>query len=125
MSYKRLFGEFFREKRLQLNISLREFCFKNGFDPGNISKIERGLMSPPASPEKLTQYANALQIRKDSDDWIEFFDRASACRGEIPTEILNDVELLKKLPVLFRTIKGEKLTEEKLNEISEIIRRGD
>jgi len=125
MYYKKLFGEFFREKRLENNITLREFCLKNGFDPGNISKMERGLLAPPISPKKLTEYANALSIKEGSDDWLGFFDRAYACRGEIPIEILSNDEVAKKLPLLFRTMRGEKISDEKLNEIVEIIREGN
>jgi len=125
MYYKKIFGEFFREKRLEQNITLREFCLKNGFDPGNISKIERGLLAPPISREKLTKYANALNIKEGSDDWLEFLDRAYACRGEIPSEILSDDEVVKKLPLFFRTMRGEKVTDDKLNEIAEIIRKGN
>ena len=36
------FGEFFKKKRRDLGLTLREFCRLNGFDPGNISKIKEG-----------------------------------------------------------------------------------
>ena len=35
------FGEFFKQKRIVLGMTLRQFCAENGLDPGNISKIER------------------------------------------------------------------------------------
>ncbi len=125
MSYNKLFGEFFKNKRLALKLSLREFCLEKGFDPGNLSKIERGLMTPPNSPELLKKYADALNIKKGTDDWIEFFDRAAACKGKIPNEILEDDEIVNKLPVFFRTLRGEKVPEEKLNEIINLIRKGN
>ncbi len=124
MSYKVLFGEFFKKKRLQKNVSLRQFCLEHGFDPGNTSKMERGLLAPPASKESLAKYAGALGLEEGSDDWREFFDRAAACRGEVPVDILRDDALVQKLPLFFRTLRGEKVPREKLNEIMELIKRG-
>ena len=121
--YKLLFGEFFKQKRKELGLTLRQFCFKNGFDPGNVSKMERGLINPPTSDEGLYKYAKALKIKKGSDDWHELTNRAFACRGEIPTDILSDDRLMQKLPVFFRTLKGEKVPPEKLEELVDIIRK--
>ena len=124
MSYKKLFGEFLKKKRLEKKISLRQFCLENGFDPGNTSKMERGLLAPPSARESLARYAVALGLAEGTDDWTEFFDRATACRGEVPVEILGDEELVHKLPVFFRTLRGEKVPRAKLDEIVELIRRG-
>jgi transcriptional regulator with XRE-family HTH domain len=105
-------------------LTLRLFCETFGFDPGNISKLERGLLPPPQSKEKLEQYAQALGLRKGSSAWYEFFDLAAASRGQIPEEFLADDALVKKLPVLFRTLRGEKVTEKKLDELIEAIMKG-
>jgi transcriptional regulator with XRE-family HTH domain len=123
-SYKKLFGEFFKKKRLERNTSLRQFCLENSFDPGNTSKMERGLLAPPSSKESLAGYAAALGLVEGTDDWREFFDRAVACRGEMPVEILSDEELVQKLPMFFRTLRGEKVPKAKLDEIVALIRRG-
>jgi len=120
---KVLFGEFFQEKRRECGLTLREFCRRYGYDAGNISKIERGLMSPPGSSEKLEEYALNLGLKPGRDDWIEFHDRASVCRGEIPVEILNDAQLVENLPLIFRTIKGRKVSAAMLKELAEEIRR--
>ncbi|MBI5374415.1 MAG: helix-turn-helix transcriptional regulator [Candidatus Schekmanbacteria bacterium] len=117
------FGEFFKEQRIKKRITLRQFCIENGLDAGNISKLERNLLPPPHSKDKLTQYALALGIKKGSSQWYEFFDLAAAHRGKIPDEIMKDEELVGKLPVLFRTLRGEKVSDEKLNELIERIRK--
>ncbi|MCP4129548.1 MAG: hypothetical protein GY754_00905 [bacterium] len=122
MKAKELFGKFFKEKRLELEQSLRQFCMNNKFDPGNISKMERGLLSPPGKKE-LEKYAIALKIEEGTDDWIKFFDYAAACRGEIPAEILNNEQVVEKLPLFFRTLRGEKVPEDKLNELIDLIKR--
>ena len=102
---------------------MRTFCQKYGFDPGNISKLERGRMGPPESEAKLTQYAKALGLKRSTDEWYEFFDRAAAERGRIPNDLLSDGELVGKLPVLFRTLRGEKVDDAQLDDLIEWIRR--
>jgi len=56
------FGDFFSAKRKVLRKTLREFCRENGFDAGNISKLERGILPPPQSKEKRLQYASAINL---------------------------------------------------------------
>ena len=117
------FGAFFKACRVKSGITLRAFCNMHGFDPGNISRLERGRMPPPTSEEKLTEYAEALGIERGSDDWYEFFDRAAAERGRIPADLLSDEELLGKMPVLFRTLRGDKFDASQLDDLIERIRR--
>jgi len=120
----KLFGNYFKGLRIKRRLTLRQFCEKFGFDAGNISKLERGLLPPPQSREKLEQYAQALGLKKGSTTWYEFFDLAAASRGQIPEEILANDKLVAKLPVLFRTLRGERVPEEKLDELIEAIRKG-
>ncbi len=47
------FSSMLKRIRLERGLTLREFCLKNGFDPGNYSKLERGLFPPPESHEQL------------------------------------------------------------------------
>jgi len=123
MSACSVFGQFFKEMRLRTGLSLRQFCLENGLDPGNISKMERGLSPPPQSKEKLEEYAKYLGIEKNSDDWYNFFDYAAASTGRIPPDVMSDEELVKKLPLIFRTLRGQKLSVEKLSDLVELIRR--
>jgi len=117
------FGEYFKERRVARGVTLRAFCRKHGLDPGNMSRLERGLLPPPRSQEKLTEYARALGLKQGSDEWYEFFDRAAAQRGQLPKDILSDEELVGKLPVLFRTIRGKKVSKKTLDALAEKIRR--
>ena len=113
-----LFGEFFKKKRLKIGKTLRQFCLENGLDPGNISKIERGILPPPQSRGKLVHYASCLGIVEGSDEWLEFFDIARTDIGRIPEEILADSNIVAKLPLVFRTLKGQKLTREQLEKLA-------
>ena len=109
-----LFGEYFRKKRLETRKTLRQFCLENGLDPGNISKIERGILPPPQSREKLVHYAKCLGIVEGGDEWLEFFDIARTDAGRIPEDLFVDKNIVAKLPLVFRTLKGQKLTGEQL-----------
>jgi len=117
------FGSFFKELRIRQEMTLRQFCHAHGYDPGNISKLERGLLPPPESDAKLTDYAKALRIRRGSDAWYQFFDLARAARGKLPPEVLRKRDVVARLPLLFRTLRGQKVSEQKLNELIEMIRR--
>jgi len=105
----RSFGEFVRDKRIEQRLTLREFCRKNGFDPGNVSKIERGLMPPPQDRHLAENYAKALNLKKRTKDWVTFHDLAAVSAGRVPADLLNDEKIVRKLPLLFRTIRGTKL----------------
>ena len=120
---ERSFGATFKALRIASGRALRVFCLENGFDPGNISKLERGRFAPPQSQEKLREYARALGLEEGSDQWIEFFDRAAAEAGRIPADLLSDEELVKKLPLVFRTVRGARIGKRKLRELAEKIRR--
>ena len=123
MKYNETFGEFFKKKRIELALTLREFCSRNGFDPGNISKIERGLLAPPQTYEKRKQYAKALSIETGTDDWLTFCDLASISAGKIPADLLSDAALVGELPRFFRTARKGENIREKLKELAESIKR--
>ena len=117
------FGELFKRHRAASEQTLRGFCVKHGFDPGNISKLERGILPPPQSEEKLRQYAEALRIPTGSIEYREFIDLGITCAGQLPADILADVNLVPKLPVLLRTVTGKKLSPKQLDSLIEEIRR--
>ncbi len=117
------FATFFKAMRMKLGVSLREFCLERKLDPGNVSKLERGLVPPPQSKEKLEEFAGHLGLKKGSEEWKQFFDLAAAQSGRIPDDVLSDKELVAKLPILFRTLRGEKVPEGKLNDLMRHIRR--
>jgi len=117
------FGQFFRDARLSRRKTLRQFCLDTNYDASNISRLERGLQPPPRSKVKLAGYARALGITEGTDRWIEFFDLASIAAGRLPTAILSEHELIRRLPLLLRTIQEKRLDADKLDELIETIRR--
>ena len=116
------FGAFLKQMRAHKGLTLRGFCLENSIDPGNYSRLERGKVNPPGR-EVLERYARALGIEEDSSDWFQFFDLAAAARGEIPEDLMSDEELASKLPLVFRTLRGEQVSGEELLELAKRIRR--
>ena len=114
------FGDFVKNYRIKQNITLREFCRLNAFDPSNWSKIERGILPPPKSKEVLTEISKSLNMLAGSEDCQTLFDLAVI--SHIPTELLSDQSIVEKLPVFFRTLRGEKPTREELEKLLKIVK---
>jgi transcriptional regulator with XRE-family HTH domain len=117
------FGAILKRMRAERGLTLRDFCLKNGLDPGNYSRLERGLYPPPENHEGVEKYANALQLQPGSAEWLELFDVAAAERGRFPDDLMSDEAVVDKLPVLFRTLRAQPVPPEKLDELVERIRR--
>ena len=116
------FAAYFRTLRKEKRITLRAFCEKAGADPGNISRMERGGMIPPQDRDILKKYAQALDLEEGSAEWYQFFDLAAAGRGMIPQDLMDDAALVRQMPAFFRTLRGQKPTEEELRKIVHKIR---
>jgi transcriptional regulator with XRE-family HTH domain len=117
------FGTYFKELRQRGGLTLRSFCMKYGLDPGNMSKMERGLMPPPKSREVLEKYAEYLEIKKGEDDYYKFFDLVAICHGNVPSYVMDDPALVSKLPLVFRTLRGQEVPSDQLKDLAELIRR--
>jgi transcriptional regulator with XRE-family HTH domain len=113
------FANFIREKRIAAGLTLREFCRITGIDASNWSKIERGLHTPPQSKKVLDEIAGALKINPESEDYKELLDLAAL--SSIPDGLIES-GILEQLPVFFRTVRGEKPSENELKELVKKIR---
>ena len=102
------FGDFFRQRRESLGLSLREFCRRSGLDPGNISRLERGLRKPPQSSGILEEYATSLKLEPHSREWHTFLDLAAAETGRIPTQMQGSPTVRDQLAHVFRTLRAER-----------------
>ena len=103
------FGNFIREKRLKLNIGLREFAKLLDISPAFISKMEIGDFAPPKE-ENIRKMAEILKI--DPDELL-------AKAGKIATDLQ---EIIATKPKLYASLlrKAKKHQIEKcLNDIEE------
>ena len=114
------FGEFVKAKRIEKRISLREFCRRIDYDASNWSKIEREFATPPKDEQIIEKIAEVLQLTKGSVEYNQLFDLAAV--AFIPKNLMDDEQLLEKLPVFFRTIRGETPTKEELELIIKNLR---
>lgn len=118
------FGGYFEQLRQAQGLTLRMFCKRAACDPANISRMERGMIPPPKGRDILEKYAKALGLVEGSDEWYKFFDLAAADQGIVPQDIMADAELVKVLPAFFRTLRGQKPTDEEMTKLAEKIRKG-
>ena len=54
---------------------------------------------------------------------VDFFDLAAAQTGRIPPEILEDESFVEKLPILFSTLRGQRASDEQLDELVRKLRK--
>ena len=118
-----MFGEFVKEKRKELRLTLREFCRMVDEDPSNWIKIERKILRPPQGRDKLEKIAGALNIDTGTDNWKLLNDYANVDAGIIPEYVMQKKELLQQLPAFFRTVGSEKPSKEALIELLETLQR--
>lgn len=120
-----MFGSFIKDIRYRRRTGLREFCLKHGHDPSNWSKMERGVLPPPKDEKILKKWAAQLDIEPESSEWIEFFDLAAVGAGRIPCYIMQEKELVSKLPVFFRVLSGKKPTARNLRNLLNLLKKAD
>lgn len=120
------FADFVHKRRVSLGYTLREFCRKTGYDVAYISRIENGLMTPPDDINKLKALALALELKPESEEWVEFFDSAYIERGKIPKDIIESkLNVINFLPAFYRTIRSKKLTQEDLDRLTKLLKQKD
>ncbi len=57
------FGALFNGIRIKNKETLRAYCKRTGFDPGNISKMERNLLPPPNSARQIMKYVRGMYYK--------------------------------------------------------------
>jgi transcriptional regulator with XRE-family HTH domain len=114
------FGEFVKNLRIKKYLTLREFCRIANLDASNWSKIERAIFPPPKSKRVIQEIAKVLNLAENSEDFNTLFDLATI--GYIPSELISDQKVIDKLPVFFRTLRGEKPTRKELEGLIKILK---
>ena len=117
-----LFGDRLRTRRKELRLGLREFAQEAEMDPGNLSKIERGRLGPPQSEEVLNRICRALEYKPGSEEGRRLKDLAAADTGRIPPEVMEDRDVMARMPLLLRTVHNKQLSPEELDRLIEMIK---
>ena len=117
------FGQFLKDKRLALDLSLREFARRVGMQPSNYCNVEAGVLPPPPA-ETLEKLSRALGLKKGTSDYETFHDLAAKGRDEIPADVERIVKENELIPAMLRTVEYEQLSKEQLRGIIEDIRSG-
>ena len=79
------------------------------------------MLPPPRDEEILRAWAKQLGLKQGSEDWLKFFDYAAVDAGRIPDYVLKDEELVEKLPAFFRTLSGNKPSDEELKNLIKLL----
>ncbi len=117
------FGQFLKEKRLALDLSLREFARRVSMQPSNYCNVEADVLPPPPA-ETLEKLARALGLKKGTSDYETFHDLAAEARDEIPADVERIVKENELIPAMLRTVEYEQLNKDQLRGIIEDLRSG-
>ena len=101
--------------------------FQRGVEPARPIQVaqargDRCQGRAPRDEDTLRTWAKQLGLKQGSDDWLKFFDYAAVDAGRIPDYVLKDEELVGKLPAFFRTLSGNKPSNEELENLIKLLR---
>lgn len=117
------FAQFLKGQRISQNLTMRRFAEEKGYDVGYISRLENGVMKPPAEREKMEALASALNLKPETKEWVTFFDLAAAARKELPLDIQEDIHAVKILPAFYRTLRKKNVDRAEVDRLLEFIRK--
>ena len=117
------FGEFLKEKRLAIGLSLREFARQVGMQPSNYCNVEAGVLPPPPA-ESLEKLCRFLNIKKGTSEFELFHDLVAKGRDEIPADVERIVKENELIPAMLRTVEYEQVSKQQLRGIIEDLRSG-
>ena len=117
------FGAFVKETRERKGLSLREFCRLANLDPGNWSKVERGLFPPPKNRQSISDIAGVLLLEQGSNEWSRLFELAAV--GHIPAGLLAEPSVVERFSVFFRLNRDPDRTDRGPVHASRIVMDGE
>jgi len=113
-----VFGAYLRELRLKAGFGLRKFAEVAGFQPSNLSNLERGKLRPPRDPERLEEMADALGLVAGTPERQKLYDLAArAQKAPLPADVQPYARSHQLVPVLLRTAQDKNLTDDELQEL--------
>ncbi len=114
------FGEYVKQRRESLKMTMRDFADKVKISPAYLCDIEKGNRKPP---EKfLDKFAEVLQIT-DAEELNAFYDSAGVSKNGQHTDINSYIETLPSARMALRTAKDKRYTDEDWMKLVEIIKQ--
>ena len=122
---KETFGGMVKRLRLEeAKIGLRAFAELIDMKPSNLSNIERNKIAPPANRKTIDLICDVLGIAKNSNRRSKLFDLAAkGQKGRIPADVAEAIREKPGVPVLVRTVANRQLSEKKLKELTEYVKK--
>ncbi len=121
---KTTFGQMLKKLRLdEAGMGLRAFAAMIEMQPSNLSNIERDRVPPPASRQTVDRICDALGLADRDPRRDQLFDLAANPANRIPADVADVVRQQPGVPVLIRTVGNKQLSEEKLRELAEYIKK--
>lgn len=109
-----------------MGLTLRTFSKNKGYDAAYISRLENNFINPPEDEEKLRALAQALELQKESSDWVTFFELAAVSRRQIPDALVeSNPNVIKFLPAFFRTAHKKDINKEDISTLLKLIKGED
>jgi len=114
------FGTQVREWRIVADLSQRDLARRVGMDFTQLSRIETGLLAPPAD-DKIR--ALALALGRSTDEMHVLLNLAEQAR--VPTDVIKSAIIRNpEVGALLRRLKNQRLSEEDAKALQRIAQRG-
>src|SRR2546427_8907437 len=85
-----------------------------GLDPGNLSRYERGIVSPPQDTAVLERIGRALGLKPRSASWSDLIHLSAIGGGGVPPPAPEGGRPPEEAPLPSRALKGKKISEGEL-----------
>lgn len=124
MKVRETFGGMLKKLRVEeADIGLRAFANMIDMKPSNLSNIERGRIPPPANKKIVDRICDVLGLASYDPRREKLFDLAAEAKNRIPADVADAIKEQPGIPVLVRTVANKQLSEEKLKELAEYIKK--
>ena len=114
------FGEYVKERRESLKMTMRDFAEKVQISPAYLCDIEKGNRKPPE--KYLEKFAEILQIT-DTGELNSFYDSAGVSKNGQHSDINTYIDGLPSARMALRTARDKHYTAEDWSKLIEIIKK--
>lgn len=114
------FGPYLKQLRLERRITLRDFAKRSRQDVGYLSRVERGVITPPQHPEALENIAEALEIESGGPQWANLVDYSAVDNANVPDDLMRRKPVTDILPFCFAKFRN--MSDENLQKFIQSLR---